>query len=68
MTASRACHGKKAHSSAALAERHRQRLVRNGASLDALDVYRCRHCSTTEAPVWHVGHNGRRSRRNGGTR
>lgn len=64
MTATRACacDGKRAHANRASAERHKAGLVEAGASPDALNVYRCRHCG-----LFHVGHivrrNGRRRRR-----
>lgn len=56
MSVTRACHGKRAHESAAKAERHRWRLIRNGAAPSALEAYRCKHCSAKDAPRWHVGH------------
>lgn len=56
MTVTRACHGKRPHRTAGLAEKHRQRLIRLGAAPGALQTYRCKHCSTPAVPVWHVGH------------
>lgn len=56
MTVTRACRRKKAHESQAQAERHRQRLIRNGTAPSALETYRCKHCSAKDAPRWHVGH------------
>lgn len=64
MTVTRACTGKKKHSSAALAEKHRQRLIRRGATDATFETYPCKHCSTPTAPVWHVGHVKGRTRRN----
>lgn len=56
MTVTRACRSKKQHDSPAKAERHRQRLIRAGAAPPALETYRCKHCSTKDQPMWHVGH------------
>lgn len=56
MSVTRACHGKRQHESVAKAERHRQRLIRSGAAASALETYPCKHCSTKDAPRWHVGH------------
>lgn len=60
VTVNRACTGKRPHPSRALAEKHRWRLVRRGASPTALQTYPCKHCSTQTAQVWHVGHTQRR--------
>lgn len=57
MSEAKACRGKKAHESRALAERHRLRLIRRGAHPSRLDVYECRYCSAPAARRWHVGHN-----------
>lgn len=56
VSVTRACTRKRAHDSAARAERHRQRLIRNGAAASALETYQCKHCSTKAEPRWHVGH------------
>lgn len=58
MTVTRACHGKQRHPTQAQAERHRQRLIRAGATPDAIETYPCKHC-----PNWHVGHTKHRAKR-----
>jgi hypothetical protein len=55
-TGTRACRSKRAHDTEARAERHRQRLIRGGAAPTAIETYACKHCSTKDAPRFHVGH------------
>lgn len=52
----RQCDGKKRHPNKAAAEAQKWRLIRNGAHPDALNVYRCPHCTQPGKPGWHVGH------------
>lgn len=57
-TKTRGCGSKVRHVTRKKALAHLWRLVRRGAFLPWLNVYRCRHCGS-----WHVGHRpGRRSR------
>jgi hypothetical protein len=50
-TRTNACDGKKKHRDRAAADRHRQRLIRNGSSPALMRVYPCKWCDS-----YHVGH------------
>lgn len=58
-TPARGCQGKQRHDTKDQARTHLERLIRNGAARQRLEVYKCKHCG-----AYHVGHrlgsNGRR--------
>ncbi|HEX8024730.1 MAG TPA: hypothetical protein VF484_00860 [Candidatus Limnocylindrales bacterium] len=53
-TKQRGCGQKVPHPTRKAAETHMWNLVRKGAALARVNVYRCKHC-----PSWHVGHKPR---------
>ena len=58
-TKARGCEGKVRHNTRKEAMGHLWSMVHRGASLQRLNVYRCKHCGGG----WHVGHRpGSRSR------
>lgn len=54
-TKQRGCGHKIPHPTRKEAERHMWNLVRRGAYPGRLNVYRCKHCTSS----WHVGHKPR---------
>lgn len=62
-TRARQCASKRKHLTRRAAAEHLERLISEGASPDALNVYRCKHKIPGVVEHWHVGHTTKAQRR-----